>query len=195
MNIGIDIDDTISKTTEMIDIFAQKFTEGELKRSFTINEKNVTDPYWAKETYSWTEKECDRFFEIYYEKIMENLEPKEDVIDAINHLAKSNKIIIITARWDKENKIMAQITKNWLEKHQIHYDQLYVGHKDKRQLVTENNVEIFIDDNYKTCKQISELNVRTLIMNSRLNKNIKDDKLERVFSWKEIKEKIIKEEN
>ena len=90
---------------------------------------------------------------------------------------------------------MEKITRNWLEKHQIYYDQLYIGHKDKRQLVTENNVEIFIDDNYKTCKQISELNVRTLIMNSRLNQNIQDDKLERVFSWKEIKVKIIKEEN
>ena len=195
MNIGIDIDDTIAKTSEMMDIFAQKFTEEELKRNFTINEINVNDPYWAKQTYSWSDEENDKFWEMYYEKIMEELEPKEDVIDSINHLAKSNKIIIITARWDKENKIMAQITKNWLEKHQIHYDQLYVGHKDKRQLVTENNVEIFIDDNYKTCKQISELNVRTLIMNSRLNKNIQDDKLERVFSWKEIEEKIIKEEN
>ena len=90
---------------------------------------------------------------------------------------------------------MMKITKNWLEKYQIHYDQLFIGYKDKRQLVTENEIEIFIDDNYQTCKQISELNVRTLIMNSRLNKDIQDNKLERVFSWKEIEEKIIKEEN
>ena len=195
MNIGIDIDDTIAKTSEMTDIFAQKFTEEELKRNFTINEIDVKDPYWAKQTYSWSEEENDKFWEMYYAKIMEELEPKEDVIETLKHLAQKNKIIIITARWDNENNIIEKITKNWLEKHQIHYDKLYIGHKDKRQLVTENQVEIFIDDNYQTCKQISELNVRTLIMNSRLNKNIQDSKIERVFSWKEIEEKIIKEEN
>ena len=195
MNIGIDIDDTISKTSEIIDILAKEYTEKELKREFTINESDVTDPYWAKDTYNWTEEESDKFFETYYEEMMENVEPKEDVIETIKHLAKRNKIIIITARWDKKNNIMMKITKNWLEKYQIHYDQLFIGHKDKRQLVTENEIEIFIDDNYQTCKQISELNVRTLIMNSRLNKDIQDNKLERVFSWKEIEEKIIKEEN
>ena len=154
MNIGIDIDDTISKTSEMIDIVAKKFTENELKREFTINELDVTDPYWAKDTYNWTDEECDKFFEKYYEEVMINVKPKEDAVKIINTLAKENKIIIITARWDKENKIMAKITQNWLEKHKIHYDKLFVGHKDKRELVTQNNVEIFIDDNYKTCKQI-----------------------------------------
>ena len=67
---------------------------------------------------------------------------------------------------------------------------MFIGHEDKRKLVTENNIDIFIDDNYKTCKQISELNVRTLIMNSRLNQNIQDDKIERVFSWEDVEEKI-----
>lgn len=196
MNIGIDIDDTISKTTEMIDVVAKKFTENELKKEFTINELGVTDPYWAKDTYNWTAEECSQFFGKYYEEIVRQVEPKEDVIETINRLSKEHKIIIITARWDtdKENKMMEKITKNWFEKHKIHYDKLFVGHKDKRELVTENNIEIFIDDNYQTCKQISELNVRTLIMNSRLNKSIQDEKLERVFSWKEIEEKI-KEEN
>lgn len=117
MNIGIDIDDTISKTSEIIDVLAKEYTEKELKREFTINEIDVTDPYWAKDTYNWTEEESDKFFETYYEEMMENVEPKEDVIDTINYLAKSNKIIIITARWDKENKIMEKITRNWLEKH------------------------------------------------------------------------------
>ena len=195
MNIGIDIDDTISKTSEMMDTLAKEFTEKELKREFTINEIEVTNPYWARDTYNWTEEESKIFFEKYYKEIMEKVEPKEDVIEIINKLAQKNRIIIITARWDNESKFMKKTTEEWFKKYQIHYDELYIGHKDKRQLVTGNNVEIFIDDNYQTCKEVSELNVRTLIMNSRLNKNIEDDKLERVFSWKEIEEKIIKEEN
>ena len=42
----------------------------------------------------------------------------------------------------------------------------------------QENIDIFIDDNYKTCKQISDLGIRTFIMNSRLNKDIQDEKIE-----------------
>lgn len=194
MNIGIDIDDTIAQTTEEIDIWAKEYTEKELGRKFELNTINVVDPMWSKYVYKWTDEETNKFWNLYYAKIMENLKPKEDVIETINRLAKDNKIIIITARWDDEEKTIEKTTKKWLEEHKIYYDKLFLGQKDKRKLVTENNVEIFIDDNYQTCKQVSELNVRTLIMNSRLNRNIQDSELERVFSWKEIEEKI-KEEN
>ena len=37
MIIGIDIDDTITKTTEQTDIFAKEYTEKILKREFSIN--------------------------------------------------------------------------------------------------------------------------------------------------------------
>ena len=181
MNIGIDIDDTISKTSEEIYIWAKEFTEKELGREFKINTIDVFDPMWSKYVYNWTNEENDKFWELYYAKVMDNLKPKEEVIEIINQLSKNNKIIIITARWDTKEKIIDKITKNWLERYKIHYDKLFMGHEDKRKLVIENNVDIFIDDNYRTCKQISELNVRTLIMNSRLNKNIQDDKLERFF--------------
>lgn len=66
----------------------------------------------------------------------------------------------------------------------------FIGHLDKRDIVKENNIELFIDDSFKTCKQISEIGVRTFIMDSRINKEMKDDKLERVFSWEEIAKKI-----
>lgn len=190
MNIGIDIDDTISKTTEGIDVFAKEYTENILNKKFEINVIDIVAPMWAKYVYGWTDEENDRFWDMYYEKLMQNLNPKENAIEIINRLSENNKIIIITARWDKENGIISKITKDWIERQGIHYDKLFIGHEDKTKLVTENNIDIFIDDNYKTCKQISELNVRTLIMNSRLNRDIQDDKIERVFSWEEIEEKI-----
>ena len=190
MNIGIDIDDTIAKTAEECDIWAKEYTENVLNRKFELNVADVVSPFWARCVYCWTDEEDNRFWDMYYEKIMENLKPKENAIEVINRLLENNKIIIITARWDRDTGVIAKITKDWLEKHKINYDKLFIGHEDKRKLVTENNIDIFIDDNYKTCKQISELNVRTLIMNSRLNQNIQDDKIERVFSWEDVEEKI-----
>ena len=54
------------------------------------------------------------------------------------------------------------------------------------------NIEyIFIDDNFKNCKEASNLGVRTLLMDSRLNKNLNDEKIKRVFSWNDIERDLI----
>ena len=190
MNIGIDIDDTIAKTSEEIDIWAKEYTEKVLNRKFTLNKTEILDPMWAKHLYNWTEEEDKEFWDIYYEKIMESVKPKENAIDVINNLSKDNKIFIITARWDRNNGIIDKITKKWLEENKINYDKLFLGHLDKREVVKENNIELFIDDNFKTCMQISEMKIKTLMMNSRINKHIKEDKLERVYSWNDIASKV-----
>lgn len=190
MNIGIDIDDTITKTSEELDILAKEYTENILKRKFELNKIEVIDPMWAKYLYNWNDQEEKAFWDLYYEKAMTNVKPKDGAIETINNLAKNNEIIVITARWENENGKIATITRNWLQKYGIKYNKLFLGYEDKRELVRANNIEIFIDDNYKTCKLVSETNVRTLIMDSRLNRNMKDDKLERVFSWQDIEEKL-----
>lgn len=190
MNIGIDIDDTIAKTSEEIDIYAKEYTENILKRKFELQKIEILDPMWARHLYGWSDEENENFWNLYYEKVMKNVKPKDDAIEIINELSKENNIIIITARWDTENGIIAEITKKWIEKYSINYDKLFIGYLDKRDIAKENNIELFIDDSFKTCKQISEIGVKTFIMDSRINKEMKDDKLERVFSWKEIAEKI-----
>lgn len=190
MNIGIDIDDTITKTSEEIDKWAKEYTKNVLNKALEFRQIEILDPMWAKHLYGWSNEEDKKFWDLYYEKIMESVKPKDDAIEIINKLSKENNIIIITARWDRESGIISRITKNWLEKYGVNYNKLFLGHQDKRDIVKENNIELFIDDSFKTCKQISEIGVRTFIMNSRINKEMKDDKLERVFSWKEIANKI-----
>lgn len=193
MNIGIDIDDTIAMTAEIIDIYAKEYTENILKREFRLNEIEILDPMWARNLYGWTDEEDKEFWNLYYEQIMKDVKPKNDSIEMINELSKENIIIIISARWDRKNGIIAQITKEWLEKYNVHYNKLFIGHLDKRDIVKQNNIELFIDDSYKTCKLISDIGIKTLLMNSRINKDMKINDIERVSSWKEIKEKVMLE--
>ena len=70
------------------------------------------------------------------------------------------------------NPLIAKITKNWLEKNNIKYNELFLGHKDKRKIIQDNNIEVFIDDSLKTCMEIYEMGIKTLIMDSRINKNM-----------------------
>ena len=193
MNIGIDIDDTIAMTSKEIDIYAKKYAENILKRKFELKEIEILDPMWAKHLYGWNDEQDKEFWHLYYEQIMKNVKPKNDSIEIINELSRENTIIIISARWDRENGIIAKITKEWLEKYNIHYDKLFIGYLDKRDIVKKNNIELFIDDSYKTCKLISDIGIRTLLMNSRINKDMKINDIERVSSWKEIKKILMLE--
>ncbi len=191
MNIGIDIDDTISNTSEQIDKLAKKYTEEFLGRKIILNnEIDILDPMWAKHLYNWTDEEDSKFWDLYYNEAMENVEPKESAIEIINKLSENNKIYIITARWDKNEGEILKLTKDWLKKHDIQYFKLFLGHLDKRNIIIENDIEIFIDDSYKTCKEVSKLNIKTMMMDSRLNKKNHDPDILRVFSWNDIKENI-----
>ena len=142
MILGIDIDDTITRTTEQTDIFAKEYTEKVLNREFSIN-LDTYDPMWVQAAYGWTKEDEKGFWNLYYEKDMEMLEPKEDAIESINELYKNHEIILISARWDFESGIIKKITKDWLERHDVHYHKLFINHVDKRKISMENNIDLF----------------------------------------------------
>ena len=189
MVIGIDIDDTIAATTDIIDIYAKEYTENELNRKFKINRVDTYDPMWAKSVYDWTEEEDKRFWNLYYEKVMRNVKPKENAVKIINKLFKQNKIIIVTARWEK-NTNAKEITETWLKKYNIDYHKLYMNYQNKKELIKEIKIELFIDDSVKFCEDMENLGIKTFIMSSRINEGIDTGKITRVKDWIEIYEKI-----
>lgn len=192
MIIGIDIDDTITETIKQIDIYAKEYTEQILKRNFQIHETNCNDPMWARSVYGWTDEEDKNFWDLYYVKVIENVKPKANAVKIINELYKTNEIIIITARWERKSGTINKIIKEWFVKHNINYHKLYMGHLDKRDIVQENKIDLFIDDSIKTCSEIKSLGVKTIIMTTRLNENIDTKEIIRVNNWNEINEQIKK---
>ena len=188
MNIGIDIDDTIANTFATIDKYAKEYTEKVLKREFKINDIDVTDSMWAKHFYGWTNEEDARFWEEYYVLTCQNTILKPNANKVINRLYQNNKIIVITARADEGE--IKEATLNWLKKNNINYHKIYMGQLNKKEIIQENNLDIFIDDNFRNCMEAVKLNIKALMMNARNNKNFNDEKIKRVFSWDEIEKEI-----
>ena len=62
-------------------------------------------------------------------------------------------------------------------------------------IVKENNIDLFIDDSIKTCNEIQSIGIKSLIMTTRLNKNIDVGKIIRVNNWDEIYSEIQKMKN
>lgn len=112
MNIGIDIDDTISKTFEIICELAKKYNNEDLNKNLEIDfNREITHPLWCRELFGWNDSEEDGFWKKYYLKYLEEVEIKENAKRIINKLYKDNNIVLITARFDDDTKNAETATK------------------------------------------------------------------------------------
>ena len=189
MNIGIDIDDTISETFETLLPYAQKYTIEDLKIKSEINmNQDFLDHFYIVKMNGWKEQEAISFWNKYYGEILKKVNIKKFAAEVINKLKQEgNKIYFITARWDMPNDNIQEITKQWLKKNNVEYDELIINASDKLQLIKEKNIDVFIDDSFKNCKNIAEnSNTKVYMMTSRVNGTFNHEKITRVYSWPEI---------
>lgn len=189
MRIGIDLDDTITKTDEILFKYAKIYNKEE-KILFNINreEWNLT------KAFGWNEENIKGFFSKYLKSIYEKAEIKENAKERINKLKDDgNEIIIITARDTKSLKEVHEVCKDWLINNKINVDKIVVDGEDKAQKCLENKIDIFIDDNICNCENVyNNLKIPVLLMNSRYNKDYQNPKIKRVYNWNEIYNEICK---
>jgi uncharacterized HAD superfamily protein len=182
MKIGIDIDDTITNTYK--NIIKNVSSYYKIDYDTLINNNTTYDMlYNSFENY-------DVFCKNYYEKIIENVSLKENVTLVLERLHKNNKIIFITARNKNEYKDPYLVTKKYLDKNKVPYDELYTDITDKGKFCYENNIDLFIDDSIKNCNDVLKYKINTIIFDNLYNK---DCNIKRLKNWLEI-EKYIEEE-
>lgn len=194
MVIGIDIDDTTVVTVESMVKYGDKYDTEVLNREAKKdNLGRIKDRYYMKALYGWTEEEKFAFFDMYYKNVLEECYPLPNASEIINRLKQEgNEIIFITARLTNiKNCETENITKETFRKYNIPYDKLIMNVDDKLKFCKENDVEVFIEDSYETCKNLQENGIKAYLMTTKMNRNIVDDKIERVSSWDEVYEKII----
>ena len=198
MNIGIDIDDTIANTSQTTLAYAHKYVLEVLKRPIQMNEYTGNSIVSSLKTLlNWTTEEIYGFWEKHYEIIIKETTPKEFASETIKQLSKNNKIILITSRLELFSNKIEDITKEWLKKNDIYYDKLIMNAEDKLKPIKENDIKLFIDDNCKHCTISANANIKTLMMDTKSNEKLKDEKIIRVYTWPQIMQEYnkIKEKN
>ena len=186
MRIGIDLDDTITNSSDVFVEYAKKYNcEKSITHEININELD------QQIAFGWDSNNQKEFREKYLRNVLLNAKPNKDVIETLNDIWKSgNEIVIITARSDKEIKDMEKITKEWLKTHDIKYNKLIMGNKEKDQICVEEKIDVFIDDNVDFCKKVYErLKIPVFLYSTRYNLKANIDGLFRVYNWKEISKK------
>jgi uncharacterized HAD superfamily protein len=188
MILGIDIDDTISKTCDILVEYGREYTENYLNREATLEfTGDNSTHFYIEALYGWTKEESSRFFELYYKKFIENVTPKQDSVEIINKLHdEGHKIILITSRDNFANVNARVETEKWLQKQGIKYDNLVTDVYSKYQACLDNKVELFIDDSYKNCMEMASNGIEVFMVDAKYNYSLNDEKIRRVYSWKEI---------
>lgn len=187
MNIGIDIDDTINRLSDILPKYAKKFN-----KENKIKYKIQRDKWNFDEACGWNEENSEKFLAQYIKKCFTKVKIKKGAKKYINKLKEEgNNIIIITARHEKHCKQVYEVSEKWLKKHKIKFDKLISDSYDKYIPCEENKIDIFIDDNVEVCKDIiSNIEIPVILFDSVYNRDEKD--LNRVYNWKQAYNEIKK---
>lgn len=187
MNIGIDIDNVISNFNEVL---LEQFLihDKELKNNGIIN-KNAD--YITRGMFDWPQQEIESFYKNNIERIAKSLNVIDGAKEYIDKLKQDgHKIYIITGRDNGEYSSPFTMTKEWLQKFDIYYDELILTNAYKNDLhgksekCIENNIDIMIDDSVNICKDSINYGIITLLMDTPYNREVND--IPRVCNWKEI---------
>ena len=171
MRIGIDLDDTMCRTTEIV----HYLLEEEAK-------KNGEDPLDIMNN----ELKKEEFFKKYYEEIYEKAEIKRSVADVIRRLHnKGNEIYIITARDEKYNPI----TRKWLEENKVLFDEIIasVYGDRKAEACKEYKIDLMIDDDPYNYQRLKNMNIKSILFDDRGRYELKEGY---ATTWKEIEDYI-----
>ena len=191
MNIGIDIDDTISNTYDILFNYAQKYTIVDKNRQLKHVNRNATTHMYATTFHNWSSEEETEFFNKYYGNILKEVKPKMFSAEIINKLkSEGHKIYLITARFKVETADVKGLTLKWLKENNIKYDELIMNIEDKLKMAKEKKIDIFVDDSIKNCEAIANGNIKTFMMDSIVNINYQNEKVKRVYSWPHLYQEI-----
>lgn len=180
MKIGIDIDDTICRTTEIVN---RKMEEYAKREKINVLDIMNFDDIRAK------------FFEEYMPIIYSEAEVKRNVCDVIRRLhSKGNKIYIITGRSISKTPSIgnaADITEKWLNKNDIEVDGIFSSAygESKADVCKREHIDLMIDDDPYNYKMITGNGGHCLLFDDREKYDLKKDY---ATSWLEVEEYISK---
>lgn len=180
MRIGIDVDDVITNTSESAKVYIDKNdNNGDLKNYMEdIMRGDMTTPkikeFFAKNSYN-----------IFKDAIV-----KQNASEVIKKwLDDGNEVYIITSRGEVKFKDSEKLTLDYFDKNNINYTKILFNSFEKDKICEENKIDIMVDDSAKFCTDIANKNIKSILFNSVVNKEVKVN-VPRVDDWLELEKKV-----
>ncbi len=189
MNIGIDIDNTITNTREIILDYVETFNrENNLQTNVDLSR------YSLEESLMWDSQLINRFLSTYLADIYKYVSPKPYSIEVIRELQQHHSIILITSR-NQRDKSITIATLEWLTKFQLPYNKLVMNNTDnmhhfsKLEACLANNIDLMIEDHHDLSLELSSI-IPVLMFDYPYNAHLDANNITRVNDWLEVKDFI-----
>ena len=190
MNIGIDIDYTLTEPISIKDLAKSYIKDKNLPYKL-VNE----NAFSIIGMYDWGEEDCRKFYLDNTEDIILKAPVKINASTVVSKLKEQgNKIYIITARSKAWCGHPYKYSEEWLQKNKIPFDELLIEHYDKTDACLKTNVKCFIDDSVFVLNNLKKISLDTIMMQSEFNVNDYSYQGRRAKDWLEV-ESHLKELN
>lgn len=182
MNIGIDIDNTITDTLPILKRYCKKYNDEEVKRNLVMHDEGFA----SYNLFDWTKEENMDFCIKYLEEVVLQANLKENAKEVIKKLKdEGHTINVISSRVAPMFKTPYETTEKYLKKHGIKYDNLLVGSINKKQISIENKIDVMIEDEPHYIEELSET-IPVIVFDYEFNKICNGKNIIRVNNWNEI---------
>lgn len=178
MRIGIDLDDTICRTTEIVQNRLERYAKEE-----HLNPLDIMNDEELKSA----------FFNIYLEDIYTNVEIKRNVASVLKRIRhRGNQLYIITARSNEFAKGLpdvAKLTEDWLVKNKIEVDAIITSAygDSKAEACKYCKIDLMIDDDPYNYRKINASGGHCLLFDDRERYDLKTNY---VTNWLDIEKYI-----
>ncbi len=161
MKIAIDLDDTLSTVDRVTR------AQGYIERKglpFRLVDPNAHE---LTEVFNWNLDDILQFVREGGVTIFTEAEAKKGARETLTALKEQgHTIVVLTARTKEWFQGPALVSRDWLEKRRIPYDEIVaeVPFGGKGQYCAENGIGILIDDNVESCLSAQEKGVAAVLM-------------------------------
>lgn len=182
MNIGIDIDNTITDTLPKLKEYCRKYNDEIGRTDLSMHE----DGYSSYNLYDWSAEENMAFCVKYLEEAVLQATVKPGAKEVIEKLKKDGHTInIISSRVTPMFKTPYETTEKYLKENGIVYDKLLVGSINKLQVCRENKIDIMMEDETHYIEELAK-EIPVIVFEYVYNKELNGKNIIKVNNWSEV---------
>ncbi len=171
MRIGIDIDDTITETSSLIEQIIYENQIKDMDSDFDSYSNDILKSY-------------DDIIRENIDLVMKECPIKKDAVEVIKYLKDlGHDIYIITARNNHYSDNVIDLTVSFFKEHGIIYDKILFDCDEKKSVCLNNKIDIMLDDKGSFIESLKGTSVRGVLFSN--SYNLKYD-CERVSNWIEF---------
>lgn len=185
IKIAFDIDDVITKTSEILLEAVEKYGEGIDFNNPLTSKKEILRGRAAT-------PDVKTFFRKCGTDACKIVELKEGADIVIRELKRRGvPIHLITARDEQLMPGVTQATIDFFAEKDIPYDKLHVGVHNKKELCERLGIKCLTDDSIDTCRSLVGSRTMPILFTTEVNAEFDAEGIRRVANWEEVANVII----